>query len=165
MLRFLAQFWAKQKYIFSQHLEAATNELNAGLSLRLAGEKRGLIEKLNKDAGEIEAKIKSMDEMLDKGFWECENGHEIQSTHVAPGEDNICPECNKLAKYVSRSTMTGQEKYESDKERKDAEKIAADKRAQAATESEKIAESERTAKYFKGLAENNRRIAEKIKSL
>jgi hypothetical protein len=40
--------------------------------------------------------------------------------------------------------MTGQKKYESDKERKEAEKIAADKRAQAAAEETNLTESERT---------------------
>jgi hypothetical protein len=48
------------------------------LSLRLAAEKRAVIEKLNKDADDIDANIKSVDEKLTQGYWECEAGHENQ---------------------------------------------------------------------------------------
>jgi hypothetical protein len=61
--------------------------------------------------------------------------------------------------------MTGQEKYESDKERAEAEKMAKSKRDQAKTEEENLTNSEKTAKYFQGLADNNRKVAEKIKAL
>jgi hypothetical protein len=167
MLRIFARFWAKRKYIFSQETEAATNDLNAGLAIKLATEKRALIEKLKSDADEIDANIKSMDEKLDRGFWECENGHENPDflPTIASGIAVVCKECGAPCKLVKASTMTGQEKYESDKERKEAEKIAADKRAQAAAEETNLTESERTAKYFKGLAENSRKIADKIRKL
>jgi hypothetical protein len=174
MLRIFARWWAKRKYILSQELEAATQDLNANLALKLAGEKRALIEKLNKDADEIDANIKSIDEKLDRGFWECENGHEMDTqpktgilAEKFNGIDVTGPTCacGAPAKYIKRDQMTGQEKYESDKERKEAEKIAADKRAQAASEETNLTESERTAKYFRGLAANARTIAERIRDL
>lgn len=174
MMRTFARWWAKKKYVWNQLVEAATQDLNAGLALKLAGEKRALIEKLNKEADEIDANIKSMDEKLDNGFWECENGHEMDTqpktgilAEKFNGIDVAGPTCTcgSPAKYIKRDQMTGQEKYESDKERKDAEKIAADKRAQAAAEEANLAESERTAKYFNGLADNNRKIADKIRKL
>ena len=40
--------------------------------------------------------------------------------------------CNKLMKFIKRSEMTGQELYESDKERKEAEHMAAGNRKAAA---------------------------------
>jgi hypothetical protein len=72
--------------------------------------------------------------------------------------------------------MTGQEKYESDKERKEAEKISADKRAAAKTESasrraaakeeeDKAEGGEQTAKVFRANAENARTVANKIRAL
>lgn len=193
MHRFIARIWAKQKYIFSQHSEAATNDLHAGLSLRLASEKRSLVETLNKEADDIEANIKSVDEKLTAGYWECEKGHEYQASCGCAGNNGLalvheshchlegitlqdgkptnsdarmaCPECFKSARFISLATMTGQEKYESDKERGEAEKIAKSKREQAKAEEENLANSEKTARYFKGLADNNRKVAEKIKSL
>jgi hypothetical protein len=175
MIRFAARIWAKHKYVFSQYAEAATNDLNAGLSLRLAGEKRTLIQKLNKEADDIEANIKSVDEKLTAGYWECEGGHEWASMpKVRPTKDrpaNLCVvrvngnECGGEVKLIKREQMTGQEKYESDKERGEAEKIAKSKREQAKAEEGNLADCEKTAKYFKGLADNNRKVAEKIKSL
>jgi hypothetical protein len=80
MIRVLAKWAAKKHYVFSQELQAATADLHAGLSLKLATEKRAQIEQWNKEADEIDANIKSVDEKLAKGHWECENGHEIQFT-------------------------------------------------------------------------------------
>lgn len=61
--------------------------------------------------------------------------------------------------------MTGQEKYESDKDRGEAEKVAQSQREQAKAEGENAANSEKTAKYFRDLATNNRTIADKIRRL
>lgn len=161
MLRTIAKWWAKKKYIWKQEVEASTAELHAGLSFRLAGEKRALIAQLNKDAEDIENNIKSVDEKMAAGYWECANGHE--NTNVA--EADSCVDCFKPAKFISQGTMTGQEKYESDKERTEAEKIAENKRATAKAEEENAAGSENTAKYFQDQAKNNRQIADKIRSL
>lgn len=169
MLKILAKLWAKRQYVWKQEVEAATNDLHAGLSLGLAGEKRALIEQLNKEADEIEAKIKSMDEMLEKGFWECENGHETDASSGntavdSAGQTPLC-NCGAPKKFIKRDLMTGQEKYESDKERKDAEQIAENKRATAKAEEENLAGSEKSAKYFRDLAENNRELANKLRKL
>jgi hypothetical protein len=48
MLRILANRATKNYYIFSQEFQAKTSDLHAGLSLKMAAEKRTLIEKLNK---------------------------------------------------------------------------------------------------------------------
>lgn len=153
-------------------------------SLRLAAEKRSLIEKLNKEADDIEANIKAVDDKLTIGCWECENGHEIATScgcaspggpafvHIADCVFNgfnaeACPGpgCNKPMKLFSLATMTGHEKYESDKERKEAQTIAENKRATAKAEAKNAEGSEKTAKYFQDQARNNRAIAEKIRSL
>ena len=59
MIRVFAKWAAKKYYVFNQEFQASTADLHAGLSLRLAGEKRALIEKLNKEADDIEANIKA----------------------------------------------------------------------------------------------------------
>lgn len=164
MLRMFARWWARKKYVLSQEVEAATNDLNAGLSLRLSTEKRALIEKLNKEADEMDARIKEVSEMEEKGFYSCENGHENASARHGDGLSG-CLNCNSISKFIKRSEMTGQEKYESDKERKEAEDVAKSKRDQAKAEEENAANGEKTAKYFHGLAENNRTIASRIRHL
>ena len=152
MLRLFARWYPKRKYVFSQFVEAATNDLNAGLSLRLASEKRALIEELNNEADDIEANIKAVDEKLTKGYWECENGHEVQLIKSkSPVPTDSCPECSKSLKLIKRDEMIGQEKYESDKERGEAEKIAAEKRVQAKAEEENLANSEKTPNTSRAL--------------
>jgi hypothetical protein len=64
MIRALAQWAAKKYYLFNQEYQAAIADLHAGLSLKLAAEKRSLIATLNREADEIEANIKSVDEKL-----------------------------------------------------------------------------------------------------
>jgi hypothetical protein len=168
MTRIIAKVIARWKYILSQELQAATADLHAGLSLKLASEKRVLIETLNREADVIETNIKSVDEKLGAGYWECENGHESVDALLPKKGDpalRICRTCKATARFVSRDLMTGQEKYESDKERKEAEQIVARKRAQAKAEGENVAGSEQTAKYFKDQAKNNRQIAAKVRAL
>ena len=79
MLTFIAKRYAKLRYRFAQLTEAASNELNAGLALRNATEKRDLAAQLTKQADEMDARTKELDGKLEKGFWECENGHETES--------------------------------------------------------------------------------------
>lgn len=167
MFKFIAKRFAKTRYVFSQHVGAATNDLNAGLATRQAEEKRDLAASLTKDADTMDARIKEMDEKLDKGFWECENGHEDSvppPVPQAPGHEITCA-CGKTMKLVKRDLMTGQEKYESDKERGEAQKMAEDKRAQAKAAEEDAANSDKTAKYFRDLAESNRSVAERVRRL
>jgi L-lactate utilization protein LutB len=170
MIRALSKWAAKQYYIAGQEFQAGIADLHAGLSLRLAGEKRVLIEKLNKEADDIEANIKKVDEQLAAGYWECENGHEHPDNtkdSILPTSGVLCGECDYKVpmKLVRTDLMTGQEKYESDKERKDAEDMAAAKRATVKAEEENAAGSEKAAKYFQDQVKSFRTIAEKLRSL
>jgi hypothetical protein len=129
MIRVIAGWAAKRYYIFSQEFQAKTADLHAGLSLRLAGEKRAVIEKLNKEADDIEANIKKVDDQLAAGYWECENGHEEPTSTAFAGIEleisRDCSGCRKPMRLISQATMTGQERYESDKERNEAQTIFA----------------------------------------
>ncbi len=184
MIRAIARFWAKLSYRWEQETSAARGELNAQLARRASAEKRDLVDQLNKEADDIEARIKQVAEIEEKGFWMCENGHEITTdcgcaspdgpkfAHIADCIFNdfnseLCPRkgCGKPMKLVKRSEMSGQEKYESDKERKEAEKVMADKRAQGNAEQQNADDGEKTAKYFQGQADTARALADKIRSL
>jgi hypothetical protein len=166
MLRMFARWWARKKYIFSQEVEAATNDLNAGLASKLAAEKSALITRLEAEADEMDARIKEVSELEEKGYWLCENGHERGFVdQPSEGAPTFCRVCQSPAKLIKRALMTGQEKYESDKERGQAEDIAKQKRDQAKAEEENAANGEKTAQYFRGLAENNRSVAEKVRRL
>jgi len=167
MLRIMARWFAKKRYLWTQECEAATADLHAGLSLKLAAEKRAKIVQLNKEADDIDVNIKAVDDKLEKGYWECENGHEFTSEHSSGCTICVAPERGKRVstKFVSLSTMTGQEKYESDKERKDAETMEENKRAQGKAEEEIVKGSEQTAKYFQDQAKNNRSISQKVRTL
>jgi hypothetical protein len=174
MIRVLAKWWAKKQYVWKQECEAATAELHAGLSQKLATEKRAQIEQLNNEADGIDENIKAVDERLIAGYYECENAHETDKPFVNGTDSFSCPfpmigklngVCAKPTKFISAATMSGQEKYESDKERTEAQTIAANKRAQAKAEEENATGSEETVKYFKKQAASNRQIADKIRAL
>lgn len=168
MLRFIAKRYAKAQYRFRQEVEAATNELNAGLALRTAAEKRKLAAQLTEQADQMDARIKEVGEMEEKGYWLCEKcGSEDAATPPVPQEDGhaIHCKCGEPMKLIKRDQMTGQEKYESDKERKDAVDMAQQKRDQAKAEEENAAQSEKTAKYMQTLAQHNRNVAEKVRRI
>jgi hypothetical protein len=61
--------------------------------------------------------------------------------------------------------LAGQEKYEADKEKDDAKKIAAEKRRAAEQEATNATEGLKTAQHFRGMAENSRIVADKIRKL
>jgi len=122
MIRVLAKWWAKKQYIWKQEVEAATADLHAGLSFKLATEKRAQIEQLNKEADVIDVNIKAVDDKLAKGYWECENGHEFQGSEngvmILPVGLNpplpastdhkkwVCPQCKQaVMKLISTATM------------------------------------------------------------
>lgn len=168
MIRFFARRWAKRRYIWNTEIEAATHDLNASLSALRAKEKRAYVAQLRAEADAIDENIKSMDANLEKGFWECENGHESPAQFEAGAKvdplTQTC-ECGKPAKFIKLDQMSGQEKYESDKQRGEAEKIAESKRQQA-TEEEKNAEGgEQAAKHFTRQAAASRATAERIRNL
>jgi hypothetical protein len=184
MLRFFARFYAKRRYIWHQELEAATHDLNASLSALRAKEKRALVTQLNAEADAIEKNIQRLSDLAEVGYWVCENGHErgkcpcaslraeaiVHSSGcglevIDPLKDPKCAECGKQLKFIKRSEMSGQEQYEADKEKKDAQNIAESKR-QAAAEEEKLIEGgEGTAKHFRQQAANGRATAEKLRKL
>lgn len=192
MIRFIAKRYAKARYRFKQEVEAETNELHAKLAERLAKEKRTNAAQLTKEAEQMEARIKEVEEMENKGYYLCEDGHEAASCDHAPMPEDykecddcakkpgspylcadclerrspsICIQCGKPTKLIKRDQMTGQEKYESDKERGDAQDIAKQKRDQAKAEEDSAVESDKAAKYFRSLSQNNRSVANKIRAL
>jgi hypothetical protein len=58
------------------------------------------------------------------------------------------PRYGKPAKFIKRDQMTGQEKYDSDKERKEAEDIAKSKREQAKAEEENAVNGREDGQVF-----------------
>jgi hypothetical protein len=175
MLSLFARIWAKWKYRFELLHESARTDINARLAENRAAEVRTFVAQLRDKVDEIEKRIKEYAEKEEKGFWQCANGHEWnEMPNLRPVQDrpaNLCvtkvngKECGGEVKFIKRDQMTGQEKYESDKERKDAEQMAEQNR-QLATEKEKTAEGgEQTAKTFRAQADNARVVAEKIRKL
>jgi hypothetical protein len=61
--------------------------------------------------------------------------------------------------------LTGQEKYEADREKHDAEKIAENKRVQAKQEEEEAKGSLNTVKHFRRTAAAGRETARRLRSL
>jgi hypothetical protein len=61
--------------------------------------------------------------------------------------------------------LAGKELYEADREKADAKKIAAEKRRAAEAEATNVSEGEKTAQYFRSMAENSRIVAGKIRKL
>jgi len=81
-------------------------------------------------------------------------------------------EADEIAENISREEQTdaykalsGQEKYEADREKTDAQKIVAEKRRVAAEEAAKASEGEQTAEYFRRMAKDSRIVADKIRAL
>jgi hypothetical protein len=115
----------------------------------------------------MDARVKQMAEMEEKGFWECENGHENESSIEIPADNtgDRCITCNAPAKLISRATMTGQEKYESDKDRKEAEKLVAARREEIAAHQKDLGDQEQTARYFYGQAQSSRTLADNLRKV
>src|ERR1035438_4605157 len=116
MIRTLARWWARRKYVWKIEIEAVTQDLQANLSAQRAKEKRSLATQLRKEAEDMETRVQQMAEMEEKGFWLCDNGQEFEEkpfggcTKCEPIGDKVVP-----VKFIKRSEMTGQEKYKSDK--------------------------------------------------
>ena len=77
MRKFIGRRWAKAAYVFRREVEAETNLLNAGRALRTAAEKRTLARQLTERADQMDARIKEVYEMEEKGYYVCDEGHEI----------------------------------------------------------------------------------------
>jgi ssDNA-binding Zn-finger/Zn-ribbon topoisomerase 1 len=118
MIRLLARWWARWSFVWAKEVEGGKHEWAARVADRNAAMTRDIISRLTKEADDMDVRIKEVAEMEEKGFWMCENGHE--SEKAQPSEtstDNLCPECGAKVQLVKRSEMSGQEKYESDKDR------------------------------------------------
>jgi len=168
MLRALATWFAKWKYILNKETEAGMHTWSARVSEQNAKATRELIVQLKKDADELDARIKHVAEMEEKGFWLCENGHEKNEAFVQESIDDPtrrCLECKAPTKFIKRSEMTGQEQYESDKERKDVEKLLAGRRQEITDKETEAGQQDATAKYFRTQAESSRRLADSIRNL
>jgi hypothetical protein len=159
MTRFFARVWAKRAYIWRLEFKARTAELTAQLSLNNGNDKKALAQQLNTDADTIEQNIKTETAALQTGYWECENGHKFSATITG------CPNCHQATKFVKLSEMTGQEKYELEKEQKEAEQIVTSKREQAKQEAVNAEECNQTAKHFLKEAANDRLLADKIRAI
>jgi hypothetical protein len=167
MIKFLAKRWAKWNYIFQLEFESAKGDLNADLAKRNTNEKRKLVERLNKEAEDIDKRIAEMKVLEEQGYWLCENGHEKGDAFIPTrdGEGRTRLECNEPTKLVKLSEMTAQERYESERERNEAEKVGESKRQQANAESENVTGGDQTEKHLRGLADNARAVADKIRKL
>ena len=135
MLTFLARRWAKLRYRFQEEVKTETLLINARSSERTAEKTKLFIQQLqamgdatDAQAAAIEQNIKEVDEKMMAGFWQCENGDEEPiSTAFAGIELEIsrtCSSCKKPMKMIRTDLLTGQEKYENEKERREVEKMA-----------------------------------------
>jgi hypothetical protein len=183
MIRILARWWAKRKYVWKEELDAALKDLNASAAQAQAGKRRKEVERLTAEADGIEASIKEVGEKMAKGFWLCEDGHERadQCSCARTGDVAIvhsggcqlnpkngfvyCTTDGKPMKLVRTDLMTGQEKYESEKERKEAEKMADANRQAVKQHEEAIKGSEDTATVFRKQAQQAREFAELLTKL
>jgi hypothetical protein len=165
MIRFFAKRRAKREYVTKLELESATNEINAQLAENRAKEKRALVDQLNREADDIDTNIAKEEAKLENGYYVCEKGHESEKPLLNGTNSFSCPDCFKPAKLIKLDQMTGQEKYEADKEKDDAKKIAANKRQQAEQEATNATEGLKTTQYFRDLAKNSRIVADKIRNL
>ncbi|HVB33732.1 MAG TPA: hypothetical protein VNJ52_05080 [Patescibacteria group bacterium] len=159
--------------MWKEEFEAAVHELNAKAALSQAKDKRDLMAQVSKEADAIEARIAELVKKEEKGFWLCENGHEsngskdvrIVSGHP-PADPKQCEKCGATLKFVKRSEMTGQEQYESDKERNEAEKVLQSKRDYAEKQlPEEIKQHETTASHFQRQAAQSRAFADRLRKL
>jgi hypothetical protein len=180
MIRFIATIWSKWSFVFAKEVEAGKHVWAAKVAERNTALTKTLIAQLTKETDAMEVRVKQMIEMEEKGFWECENGHEhsIQCGCASPGDTAIvhvhdcllsppvqCSECGKPMTLIKRSEMTGQAQYESDKDRKDAEKLVAARREEIATQTKDLENQEHTAAYFKGQAQSSRMLADNLRKV
>jgi hypothetical protein len=168
MLRAFATWFAKWKYVWNKETESGMHLWSARVAEQNAKASRDLIVKLKNEADAYEARIKSVAEMEENGFWQCANGHEEPVNapeNSVLATEMVCYQCLASAKLIKRSEMTGQEKYESDKDRKDAEKLLAARREEIANKETEAGQQDATAKYFRQQAESGRRLADSLRKL
>ena len=168
MIRFLATWFAKWSYRWKNEREAGLNFWMGKVQEKKAAEARKQLASLNADADAREARIKQMAEMEEKGYWMCEHGHEsdITKTKMDDGWHGIiCGICERPGKFIKRSVMSGQEKYESDKERKESEDLLEAARQDIAAHEKQAETHDAAAKYFMQRATQARAEADDVRNL
>jgi len=175
MIRMYARWKSKLDYLLKQEKEAAFLELNARAALYRAGERRQEITALTAQADAIDKSVKEVDEKMEKGFFLCEDGYECDASGyggdlfkpeiAAALASKSCEKCGKPMKFVRTDLMTGQEKYEAEKERKEAVAMAEQNRKAVAEHEEAIKGHEETAKQFKAQAQRTRDFADILRKL
>jgi uncharacterized protein YfcZ (UPF0381/DUF406 family) len=186
MLTFLARRWAKLRYRFQEEVKTETLLINARSSERTAEKTKLFIAQLrakadaaDAQAAAIEQNIKEVDEKMFLGFWQCENGHEASEVEGSDPDHNLSTDpnsrickCGKRMKFISSESMTGQEKYENEKERREVEKLADGARQQAAEIRTEIKRQEgeienhlAIAKSFNDQAKRTRDFAQLLREL
>jgi len=169
MIRTFAKTWSKLAYIFKMEQEAGLNETLAKVQQQKATVERKLAADKTAQADAREARIKEMAEMEEKGYWECENGHEIQFTKNGEaaeqiiGDAKFCPDCGKPTKLIKRSEMTGQERYESDKGRKESEDMLAALRLEIEAHEKQAGIHDTMVEYFMKSAAKARAEADDVR--
>jgi hypothetical protein len=100
----------------------------------------------------------------------------LLSANRAAEKRALAEQLNKEADAIEQNIKTeeatpeyqaleGQEKYEADREKREAEKIVESKRQQAAQESKAVTDGEATAQHFRARANNSRVVADKIRAV
>jgi hypothetical protein len=167
MMRALAKVWARLAYLWELENEAVRSDINAGTAKVNATDKRKLVAQLVAEADAIDKNIEEQAKALEAGVWECENGHQKGGAFGpdADGAARKCIECNAPAQFLKISEMTGQEKYELEKQKGEAKKVAAEKRELAKQETENADNGDRTVAVLSGRAQDSRNFADKIRKL
>jgi hypothetical protein len=179
-----AKWFAKRRYIWQEQLKAETLSINARSSERTVEKLKAFIQQLQAKADAADAQalsleqgIKEVDEKMAAGFWQCENGHEWKPTTAFAGIEiqlppKECYECHEPVKLIKVATMSGQEKYENEKERREVEKMAEGARQEAAAIRKEIERQQADidnhlaiAKSFNDQAKRTRDFAELLREL
>jgi formate dehydrogenase assembly factor FdhD len=151
MLRSIITRWAKLAYRSKMEKEAGLQFWMGKVQQAKGAAEKDKAAEVRKDADQRESRIKAMAQMESIGYWDCENGHEKNDAFMSESVDDTtrrCVVCNAPAKFISRATMSGQEKYESDKARKEAEDLLADLRNQIEVHEKQAGVHNAAADYF-----------------
>jgi hypothetical protein len=161
-------------YIYKLEIEAGAADINSRLADQNAANRRKTVAQLNDQAKQIDDHIAHEKEMLQKGFWECEDGHAEEGptpeelkekAGEADVEPQLCAECKKPLKYVKWDRLTPKEQYDENKDQEDALKIAASKRQLALQEEGNAKGGEQMASKFRQDAQNSRQTADRVRKV
>ncbi len=169
MLRIIAKWWGKLSYRWKHEVDAAKDDLNAGLALVLAKGREEEVKEAFADADRIKEHIAQEMKALEEGYWECEDGHRPHKEELTPsdseGKFRCVKDCGKDVRYLKMSELTGKDKYEIEKELKDARTVEENKRQFAEGKKKEVENGHATAEHFKGRASNNREVSDRLKDL